>query len=64
MRLYLGKSLRHRYYSPSLVHLCPPISYASIGGIRQLIVKIPRTDVILIGYWMAGQVRTMMGGVI
>ena len=43
---------------PYLVRLCQPISSASIGGIRKLVVKIPRMDTILMGYWMAGQVRT------
>ena len=30
----------------------------SVGGIRQLIVQITSMDMILMGYWMAGQVRT------
>ena len=48
---------------PYLVRLCQPISSASIGGIRKLVVKIPRMDTILMGYWMAGQVRTMLSSV-
>ena len=40
----------HRDSSPSLVRLYPPISYASISGISQFLLKIPSMDEILIGY--------------
>ena len=39
------------------------ISYASISGIRQFIVQIPRIDATVMGYWIAGQARTIMRSV-
>ena len=63
MIFYLGGGLRHRDSCPSLMHIYRPISSASIGGIRKLVVQIPRMDVILMGYWMVGHVRTMMSSV-
>ena len=45
------------------MHLCLPIIFASVGGIRQLVVQIPSMDAILMGYWMSIQVRTMMSNV-
>ena len=63
MRLSLGKDLRHRDSCPSLVSMCPPISSASVGEIRKLVVQIFIKDVILMGYWMVGQVRTIMSSV-
>ena len=60
MRFSLGKSQRHRELCPSIVRLFPPISSASIVRIRQLVVQIIRVDVILMGYCMDVQVRTMM----
>ena len=47
----------------SLVCLCTTISYVSVCGIRQLIVQIPRIYATLMGYWIAGQARTMMRSV-
>ena len=63
MRLSLGKDLMNREACPSIVCLCLRISSVSVGGIRKLIVKIPRLDTTLIGYWIAGQVRNMMRSV-
>ena len=60
MRFFLGKSLILREYSPSRVSLFLLISSASIGGIIQLVVQITSMYTILMGYCMAGQVRTMM----
>ena len=54
----------HRKSSTSLVSLHPPISSTSIGGIRQYVVQIPSIYEILMGYWVAGQVRTMSRSVI
>ena len=45
----LGKALRHRESSPSIVHLHTPISF-SVGFIRQILVQIRSTDAILMGY--------------
>ena len=56
----LGEALIYRESCPSLVSLCLPISYMSVGGIRQLIFQITRIDVTFIGYWIWGQVMTMM----
>ena len=64
MILSLGKALRHRDSSTLIVRLCPTISSVSISGIRKLVVKIPRMDTILIGYYIVRQVRTMMSSVI
>ena len=64
MRFSLGKALRHRGSYPSLVHLCPPTSYASISVISPFVVQITRMDEILVGYWVAGQVRTLMSRVL
>ena len=58
-RLSLEKDLRHRETSPSLVSLHFLTSSASIGGIRQFVLQNPSIYVILMGYWVAGQVRTM-----
>ena len=58
--LSLGKALMHKESSPYLVRLCPPISSTSVVGIRKLVVQIHRMGVILMGYWVVGQVRTMM----
>ena len=63
VRFYLRKALKNRDSCPSLVHLCQSISSAYIGVIMQLVVQIPRMDMILMGYWMAGQVRTMTSSV-
>ena len=41
----------------------PPISSASVGGIRQFLSQIPGMEAMLIGYWVEGQVRTMMTSV-
>ena len=54
----------HRESFPSLVHMCLPIIYASVGGIRQLVVQIPRIYVTSMGYWITGQVRTIMSSVL
>ena len=62
-RFYLGKFLRHRESSTPLVRLCLPISSAFVSGIRQFLVQIPIMDKVLIGYWVAGQVRNMMSRV-
>ena len=45
------------------MRFCLTISSVSVGGIRQLVVQIPRIDTILMGYWMAGQVRTMISSI-
>ena len=58
--LFLGNALTHRDSSTPLVRLHPPIISTSVGGIRQFLVQIPSMDAILVGYWVAGQVRTMM----
>ena len=63
IRFSLGKALRHRESCTSLVCLFMPISYVSYVGIRKLVVQIFIKDLILMGYWMAGQVRTMMSSV-
>ena len=64
MILSLGKTLRHRESSLSLLYLCTPISSASVCVIRKSVVQIPRMDAILMGYWMAGQMSTTMSSVI
>ena len=61
--LSLDNSLSNRETCPSLVLLCMTISYVSISGISPLFFQIPGMDVILMGYWIAGQVGTMMSGV-
>ena len=53
----------HKDLCPSLMRLFLPITSSSVGGIRQLIVQIPRIDVTLMGYWIAGQVSAMMRSV-
>ena len=63
MRFSLGKAMRYSESSPSLVSLYPPISSVSGGGIRKMVIQIPSIDVIFMGYWMAGQVSTMMSSV-
>ena len=35
-------------------------SYASVGGTRKFFGQTPIMDAILMGYWVAGHVRTMM----
>ena len=55
--------MRYSESSPSLVSLYPPISSVSGGGIRKMVIQIPSIDVIFMGYWMAGQVSTMMSSV-
>ena len=45
------------------MRLCPPISSASIGGTRQLVVQILSIDGILMGYWIEVQVMTTMSSV-
>ena len=64
MRLSLGEDLRHRDSYRSFMHMCPHISYVSVGGNRQLVLQIPTMDKILMGYWAVGQVRIMMSSVI
>ena len=64
MLFSLGKALRHRESCPYLMHLCLTISSASVGGISKLVVQIPRIDVILMWYWIMGQVKTMISSVI
>ena len=63
MRFYSWKALSHRESYPLLVRICLTTSSASVGVIRQLVFQIPRLDEILIGYWMAGHVRTMVNSV-
>ena len=46
------------------MHMCPHISYVSVGGNRQLVLQIPTMDKILMGYWAVGQVRIMMSSLI
>ena len=41
-----------------------PISYVYVGEIRRLLFKITNMDMILMGYWMTGQVRTTMSSLI
>ena len=60
MIFYLGKALMHRESCRSFVRLCLPIIFESVSGISQFIVKILRIDTTLMGYCIAGQVRTMM----
>ena len=55
--------MMHREACPYLVRMCLPISSASVGGIRQLIVQFPLIDATSMGYWITGQVRTMMRSV-
>ena len=64
MRFSLGYSLMHRDLCLSLVRLFLPIVYASISGIRKLIVEIHGIDATLMGHWIVGHVRTMMRSVI
>ena len=59
MRFCLGKALRFRESSTSIVRLCPTITSASIGGARQSVAQIPSMDAILMGYWVTGQVRNI-----
>ena len=42
------------------MHLCLTIGSMSFGGIMRLSAQIPRIYVTLMGYWIAGQVRTRM----
>ena len=53
----------HKDSYTSLVRLFMLISSSSVGGISQLIVQVPRIDVTLMGYWIAGQVSAMMRSV-
>ena len=50
----------HRESFPYLMHPCLNISYGDVGEIRQLILQRPKIDETLMGYWIAGQVRTIM----
>ena len=50
--------------TPFLLRLCLPISSASVSDISHFVVQFPRMDVILMWYWMADQVRTMISSVI
>ena len=59
MKSCFGITLRCWGSSPSLAHLHLSMLYMSIGRIRKFIDKIPRIDVIFMGYWMLVQVRTM-----
>ena len=43
--------------------MCSTISYLYFGGIRKLVVQIPSMDMILTGYWTAGQVRNMISSI-
>ena len=63
MILSLGKALINKESCPYLLNICLPISSASIGGIRQMVVQIYRMDAILMGYYMTGQARTIMSSV-
>ena len=54
----------HRESFNSLVCLCLPIITVSVGGTMQLIVQILTIDATLMGYWILGQVRTMMRSLI
>ena len=58
-KVFWGKFLRRLDFSPYLVpqHLTKIL--ASIGGMRQFIVQIPKTDMILVGYLMKGQVSNI-----
>ena len=59
-RFFSGKALICWGSSTSLVSLLTNISYAFFGGMRQFVAKIPSMDEILMGYWVAGQVSTIM----
>ena len=43
--------------------MCPPIGLESAGGISKFVAQITRMDANLIGYWMAGQLKTMRSSV-
>ena len=58
--LSLEKAPRNREPYPSLMNLCPTISYKYIGGLGKLVVQIPSMDVILMTYCVESQVSTMM----
>ena len=45
--------------SPYFVHFISPTIFSSVGGMSQLVFQIPRTDVIFMGHFIKGQVRTM-----
>ena len=53
----------HRELCTSPVRLCLPIYSTSVGGIRQFIFQIPIIDATLMGYCIAGQVKTMVRSV-
>ena len=61
--LSLGKALMHSESCPYLLRLCLPISPASVSGIRQLIFQISIIDATLMGYWISGQVSTVIRSV-
>ena len=63
MSYYLVKASIHGGESLSLLCLCPPTSYDSVGGIIQLIVQIPVMDAVLMGYCVTDQVEIMMQSV-
>ena len=46
------------------MHIHPTIRYASVGGMWHFVVQIPRMNEIFMGYWVEGQVITMMISVI
>ena len=46
------------------MHIHPTIRYASVGGMWQFVVQIPRMNEIFMGYSVEGQVITMMISVI
>ena len=63
IRFSLGKDLKHRESSQSIVCMHTPISSASVGGIRHFVVQILSMDAILMGYWVADQMKNMVSNV-
>ena len=63
MRFSMEKALMNRESSPILVNMFFPVSPAYVGDISQVVVQILRIDVTLMGYWITGQVRTIMRSV-
>ena len=49
---------------PSLVRLNLTISSASVDGTSQFVAQIPIMDAMLMGYWVADQVRNISSSVI
>ena len=41
------------------MHLSLPISYVSVGRMRNIFNQISSMDAMLMGYWVSGQPRTM-----